>query len=207
MSASVSGRSAKRCADKTAGRTNVGEADWAVTISAARRERPIEADAEIDGEIGLHIFVRLRPAAYSDRFRRKGSVGCRGRVHERSLGIRQISLVGGNGASFGTGTGRCRNDRMRVLRYLLNGQRYRGRALRFAKIGCRQTRRAAPMHWDLALQIRQGEVRRAIASEIRAEQGKQRCILLDREQLAVAGRPIHRSEGKTETANFAKVGV
>src|SRR5436305_5639876 len=66
--------------------------------------------------------------------------------------------------------------------------------------------RVAAAHVDghAAAKIRQSEIDPAVAAIRRAEQRKQRLILIDGQKLPVAERPALRREGERHNANFRK---
>jgi hypothetical protein len=58
------------------------------------------------------------------------------------------------------------------------------------------------MHWRSTLQIGQRKIAFAVAAVSRAEQGKKRGVLRDRQQLTVAPSPAFRREIKGKDADF-----
>src|ERR1035438_6351518 len=72
--------------------------------------------------------------------------------------------------------------------------------------GLAQNDAVADMHRHAPLQIRQSEVSLSIAAIGRAENRKQRLILVDRQQLAIAKRPALGREVERENPDFANIG-
>src|SRR5262249_9142854 len=62
----------------------------------------------------------------------------------------------------------------------------------------------AGVNGDAATQIGQAEVDDSVASVGGAEDGKERLVLVDGQQLAVAKRPVVRGKIKTEKPDFTK---
>src|SRR2546421_10889395 len=86
-----------------------------------------------------------------------------------------------------------------MRRYLRDRQRVRLLAAFFAK-------RMALTHvnWHPRPEIGQAEVHPTVASIGGAEEGKERLVLVDRQELPVAKRPAFRREGKTHDSYFGK---
>src|SRR5947207_5648340 len=57
-----------------------------------------------------------------------------------------------------------------------------------------------------ALQVRQGKIGLAVPAISRAEQRKERLVLVDRQQLPIAQRPAFRRELETHDSDFAQEG-
>src|SRR5437870_1613825 len=94
-----------------------------------------------------------------------------------------------------------------VYGYLIGGQRHARLALNLPDDGIESAGGVAPMHRDLALQVRQPEGGDPVAAIGGADDREQRGVVSDRQQLAVAERPPLRREIEAEAADFANVGL
>src|SRR6266404_4774920 len=94
-----------------------------------------------------------------------------------------------------------RLKRMCMSRHFSLQQCYELCAARLAYKTISQSSTRPPMHWGVALQVRQGERGLTITAITRPKQGEQCGILRDRHQLAVARRPTYRGKVPGENSN------
>src|SRR5262244_3888567 len=72
----------------------------------------------------------------------------------------------------------------------------------FAQITQTQARALACLHGRVTLEVRQSEVARAVATVGGAQQGKQRRVLADRQELTIAEGPTFGSKSSCKNSDF-----
>jgi CheY-like chemotaxis protein len=159
----------------------------------------LQGDREIDRQVGLDIRMRKRAAAETGarcelRIGRTTAV-CLARSRHRRKRARRIT--GRRSASH--------LHQMSVLRKLTlqQGDVFGARLL--AEHIVRAACQLADVNRHSRSQVRQSEGGDTVAAECRAEQGKQRLVLLDRQDLAGAGRPASRRKIEREHADLADI--
>ena len=165
--------------------------EWVWSVDTG--EDALERDDKIEREVRRHILVRLVAAHSGDRTRAEVSVGLSGQsIRIRAAG--RPNMVGGQAL---IGGGRAAHRKMAVDGKFGNAE---GMTRLPAKLAQGET--AAKMHRNAPLEIREAKGDPAIAAVIGSEEGKERLVLINGQQLPITKCPSFRGEIKRDNADF-----
>lgn len=153
----------------------------------------MQRDTKVEHEIRGHIIVRL-PAPGAENV--GGIHGCIGRTGVEILGsVLAGKIVGG----VRRGRRAAAIGYVRMLRHFRGGEGVGGLAA-----GLSQVNPVSDMEWNATLEIRQREVCPPVSTVSGAQDRKERLILIDGQQGAIAHRPALGRESERENFYFTK---
>ena len=152
----------------------------------------LQRNAEVQNQVRLHVEMRLTSARVGDRLG----------IHRSNVAIGMIDI--GSAAQKLVGRVRAASCCKRRDIHHVCVRRHFGTAERVRLLSADFAQRVSAAHMEghSSLKIRQGESGLPVPAVSRSEQGKQRLILIDRQQLPVAQRPALGGKVEAHDANF-----
>ena len=173
-------------------------------MSLSLRPRRIDAlqrDAEIEGQVRLHVVMWLISSSWGDRLI--------GHANQGRPGGSEIGNHGRGLCEAVSGRQRLTSCRRVGIKRVAVGWNFRlqqrdclGTA-RFAQIVKGEPWSLAGVHRRISLQVRESKVRFAVAAVSGAEQRKQRGVLGDGQDLPIAKGPAFRREIERKYSDFS----